>query len=117
MALAPPVLPGSAPLARSARQKDLDGDAVALGHTPPRRGTFADGVDDADRLVARDEGEAGRQRARVLLVIGAAEPARLDAEEAVVGADVGEREVTRCQPARLLEDEGAGRGTRHHTIR
>jgi hypothetical protein len=55
--------------------------------------------------VAGDEGEAGRQGAGVLLVVGAAKPARLDAQQAVVIADVRQRELAADELAELLQDE------------
>ena len=83
--------------AHATRQEDLDRDAVALAHTPPGRGARADALDDADRLVTGYEGEAGEQLAGELLVIGAAEPARLDAQQPVVVTDLGESELTRSR--------------------
>jgi hypothetical protein len=61
--------------------------------------------------MAGDEREAGRQRARVLLVVGATEPARLDAKDAVVVAHLGDPELPGHEPAGLLEHESAGRPT------
>ena len=60
--------------------------------TPQRSAAAgAELLDDPDGLVPGDEGPAGVQLAGVLLVVGAAEAARLDPEEPVVGADLGER--------------------------
>jgi hypothetical protein len=54
------VAPGEALVADSTRLEDLDSDAITGLHTPTLRGAIADGLDDANRLVARDEREAGR---------------------------------------------------------
>ena len=47
------------------------------------------------------------RRALVLLVVGAADAARLDAEERVVGADLGQRELAHLEGARGGLDDGA----------
>ena len=94
---APPVLTERARRALATRQEDLDRDAVALADTPPVRGTRADALDDADRFVTGYEGEAREQLAGELLVIGAAEAARLDAQQPVVVTDLGERELARSR--------------------
>ena len=46
--------------------------------------------------------------AGVLLVIRAAQPARLDAQHAVVVTDVGDVEPAKLEPARPREDERLG---------
>ena len=56
----------------------------------------------------------GGQGAGVLLVVGAAEPARLDAQQPVVVADLGESELARLELARRGENE-RGRA-RAHTV-
>ena len=90
--------------------EDLDGHTVAGLHAPPLRGLRADGLDDSDGLVAGHEGEAGRQRAGVLLVVGAAQAARLDAKEPIVVAHARQRQVASDELPRLLEHQGAGAG-------
>src|SRR5581483_12254655 len=67
---------------------------------------------DPDRLVAGHEGKPGREGAGVLLVVGAAQPARLDSQQPVVVADLGEVELARHQPPGLLQHQGARRGQR-----
>ena len=55
----------------------------------PASGGVADALDDAHRLVPRYEREAAGQVARVLLVIGAAQSARLDPEHCIIVAMLG----------------------------
>ena len=86
-----------------ARQEHLDRhpipgiDAPALG----RRG--ADLFDHADRLVAWHEGEASGQGPGELLVVGAAQAARLHPQQAVVVTEIGKGEHARREVARRLE--------------
>ena len=78
MTNAAPHVARAARRARTAAEEDLEGDPVALGHPPPtgRLGAYA--LDHADDLMAGHEGPTGVQGARVLLVVGAAQAARLD---------------------------------------
>src|SRR5438552_1707040 len=77
-------LPAAARLALSAAVARTHGHAVALTHAPPRRRTPSDLFDDAERLVAGNH-RVRRVvlvlglRALVLLVVAAADAARLDA--------------------------------------
>ena len=64
--------------ALTAAEEDLEGDPVALDHAPPAGRLGADALDHADDLMAGHEGPTGVQGARVLLVVGAAQAARLD---------------------------------------
>jgi hypothetical protein len=77
-------------LASTARQEDLDGDAVAFVDAPPPRCVRADAFDHADGFVSGDERVSGREDARVLLVVGSAQTARFDAEKRIVVSDVRE---------------------------
>jgi hypothetical protein len=86
----------------------LHGDAVAGLHAPTLGRFWTDGLDHADRLVTGHEGEAGGERAAVLLVVGAAQTARLDPKESVVVAHVRQWQVTSDELPRLLEHQGAG---------
>ena len=108
---------GADAAAGSARRRDerLDADAVALLDAPARGGLVADLGDAADGLVAGDHGVVRGQRALVLLVVGAADAAGLDAEEGVVGADLGQRELAHLEGAGGGLDDGAGCvSTRRH---
>jgi hypothetical protein len=51
----------------AARDERLDRDAIPDLHPPALRGPVADALDDAERLVARDDRQADRQHACVLL--------------------------------------------------
>ena len=95
-------------IALAARLEHLQGHAVTALHAPALRGTVAELLHDPDGLVAWDEGPAGVELAGVLLVVGAAQPARLDAEEPVVGPDPGEVERPLHQVSWRLQHEGAG---------
>ena len=95
-------------VARAARLEHLDRDAVARLHAPTLGGPRSDRLDHADGLVAGNEGEPGREGAGVLLVVGAAQATRLDAQEPVVVADGRDVEVVERELSRCLEDEGAG---------
>ena len=69
MVLAVLVVTGGARRAPAARLEDLHRHPVAGGYSPPGRRRLADGLDDADRLVARHEPvrrprQAGRRTAR-----------------------------------------------------
>src|SRR5438045_6898804 len=75
-------LPASARLALSAAVARTHGHAVALAHAPPRRRIPSDLFDDAERLVAGNHRVRRvvlvlRLRALVLLVVAAADAARL----------------------------------------
>ena len=75
--------------------------------------------DDADRLVAGDERSTRMELTGVLLVIGAAQAARLHDEEAVVGTDRREGEAALDEPAGSVEHESPGRpcvGHRRRTL-
>jgi hypothetical protein len=67
--------------------------------------------------MTRHERGARRQGTGVLLVIGAAQPAGLDAQQPVVGAQHGKGEVARLEPAGLGEHESAGHAHTPQTIR
>src|SRR3989442_1460412 len=112
-------LPAPARLAVSAAVARAHGDPIALAHAPARRRLSAYLFDDAERLVARDHGIRGvilvlRLRALVLLVVAAADAARLDPRRPVVGADRRPRELARLERARLGEDDGADGLTSRH---
>src|SRR5205807_7947737 len=92
-------------LARAAGLHDLEGDAVAGLDAPSLSRLGPDRLHDADRLVTGDEGEPGRKRARIELMVGAAEPAGLDAQQPVVVAHVGHREAALDERTGLLEHE------------
>jgi acyl-CoA thioesterase-2 len=85
--------------------EDLHRHALALGHTPTRGCVRADLVDDPDRLVARHEREAAVELTGVLLVVGAAEAARLDAQQRVVDTDARPRKPSFDEVSGLGEHE------------
>ena len=117
VARAAPVLARPARRALAARQEHLDRDAIAGLHTPTRGRARADLLDDADRLVTGHERVAREQLAGELLVVGAAQAARLDAQERVVVADLGTRECTLGQPARCLQHQRARGGGAAQALR
>src|SRR6266545_2275719 len=94
----------------AAGDERLDADAVALLDAPAAGGLVPDLGDPADGLVAGDDGEADGQHALVLLVVGAADAAGLDLEQRVVGADLGQGELTELEGARGGLDDGARGG-------
>ena len=108
MALAVPRVAPAAGTTGPTRLEHLHGHPVTRLHPPALRRGGADRFDDPDGLVARDERAAGMQLAGVLLVVGAAQPARLDPQETVVIADLGQRERLLHEVARGLQHEGPG---------
>jgi hypothetical protein len=114
VALAAPVLAPPAGGAGAARQEHLDGDTVARPDAPALGRPVADRLDHPDRLVTRHEREAGRDRAGVELVVGAAEAARLDPQDAVLVADLGQRQLVAPQrPGRLQHERVDGPPATH----
>src|SRR2546426_312832 len=83
-----PRLPARTRLAGAAAVARAHGDTVALDHAPARLRVSTQLFDDAERLVARDH-RIGRVvpvlglGAFVLLVVAAADAARLDAQQRV----------------------------------
>src|SRR6266478_2332687 len=105
-------LPAPARLALSAAVARAHGHPIALAHAPARRRLSAYLFDDAERLVARDHGIRGvilvlRLRALVLLVVAAADAARLDPQQRVVGADRRPRELACLERLGLRQDDRA----------
>jgi len=90
---------------RPARLERHDGHAVARRHVPPLGRGGADIVDHAHDLVAGYEWPRHPDPAGELLVVGAAQPAGLDPEQAVVVADPRNGEAACLEPARLLQHE------------
>ena len=109
---AAPVLARAACRALAARLEDLHRDAVSGGDPPALRGAGSDLLEHADHLVTRHEGEAAEQHARVLLVVGATEPARLDAQHGVVLADGGTSQLANHEAAGSLEHRRPSHRTR-----
>src|SRR2546421_4061762 len=112
-------LPAPARLALSAAVARAHGHPIALAHAPARARAAADLFDDAQRLVPRDHRIwrvvlVLRLRTFVLFVVAAADAARLDTQQRVVGADRRPRELTRLQRLRLHEHDGADRLTSRH---
>jgi hypothetical protein len=105
MALAMPVVAATTWVAAPARLEHLDRDAVADGHTPPLQRLLTRGLDDADRLMARDERPPRMKLTGVLLVVSPAQAARLDAQEAVVGTERRQLEAALGKTPRRLEHE------------
>src|SRR5262249_23163116 len=103
----------AAGVADAARLEHLHRDTLAAPDAPPAGRCLADRTDHAHRLVPGHEREAGRQVTRVLLVVGAAQPARLDAQQGIVVAGLGDGELASDERARLLEYQRARRPGRH----
>ena len=104
----------TAGVARATRLEHLDGDPITALHTPALRRPCTDLLDDADHLVTGDEGMAGRDVPRVLLVVCPTQATGLDAHEPVTVVDVGEIEPAQLELARRGEDEPCGP---HESIR
>src|SRR5215468_5028242 len=104
-AAGPRLVPGAGG-APAAAVAGAHGDAIAFRDAPPLLRVSADLLDDAERLVAGDDGVLhvvlvhGRG-AFVLLVIAAADAAGLDAEESVLSADGRPRELAELEGLRL----------------
>src|SRR6185437_4537382 len=77
-------------VAHAAGDENLEGHAVARLHAPALRGTLADLLDHPEWFVARDQRIHLRpaEVAAVGLHVAATDPARLKAQEPVVGADL-----------------------------
>src|SRR5262249_25973041 len=105
---AEPRLPARTRLAAPAAVARPDGDAVTLAHAPSLSRVRPDLLDDAEWLVTGDDGErrvvfVGRLRTFVLLVVAAADAARLDPEQSIVRPDGWPRELPRLEGLRLDE--------------
>ena len=101
---------GEALRTAAAGEEGLDGDAIAGLEAPALGGGVADLVDDADGLVAGDDGVGGAEGAFVLFVVAAADAAGFDAEDGVVAGDVGDCDLLHAEIARSVLDDGAGVG-------
>jgi hypothetical protein len=88
VAFAAPVFTGSATLTLTTGEEHLDGHPVTDADAPSLGRPGADLLDDADGLVSGDEGVGAGEVSGVQLVIGAAQPAGLDAQEPVYGSDI-----------------------------
>jgi hypothetical protein len=91
--------------ALTAGQEDLHGHPVAGRHAPSFGGLRTDLLDDADGLVAGDEGIPRVEKSGVLLMIRTAETAGLDPEDGVIRPDRWQRKGPTDEPKRLLEHE------------
>src|SRR5262252_8175627 len=120
-AASPRLVPGAGG-APAAAVAGAHGDAIAFLDAPPLLRLSADLLDDAERLVAGDDGVLhvvlvhGRG-AFVLLVVAAADAAGLDAEQSVIGADGGPRELAELEGFRLHQHGRAHRPTHAHPPR
>lgn len=112
MPLAAAVFTGLARFALPARLEDLDRDPVPGGQPPPLRRPAPDRLDYSNGLVAGYECEPTTQFSGVLLVIGSAQPARLNADQPVVVADIEQRQRLQFQPARRVQHQRP-RGSGH----
>src|SRR5207248_8267060 len=110
VAPAPTVDAGQAGLTVTARLEHLHRDPIADLHAPTLRGPRADGLENTHRLVAGHEGEPGGEGAGVLLVIGAAQPARLYPQDPVIVTHIRQRKSPGHQSPRCLEHEGPHHG-------
>ena len=86
---ATPVFALGARGARTARLEHLDRDPVASSDAPTPSRSWTDLFEYAHGFVTGHELESAVELAGVLLVIGAAQPAGLDPQQRVVGADLG----------------------------
>ncbi len=102
---AAPVLPTQARLTFTARSEHFDRDPLTGRDAPTRCSLIADLLEHPHDLVARDEGERSREMSAVLLVIGAAQAARLDAQDRRVCGDVGDGKRASLEAAFTGEDE------------
>src|SRR5690606_26451935 len=103
------VPPGQAVLAGPARHDDLQRHPVAFLDPPPLGGAFADPLDDAHRLVPGDERVSRSAHVTAVdLDVAAADAVRLHPEQAVVGADLGYRELAHLDLAWCRLDRGTG---------
>jgi hypothetical protein len=107
--LAPLVRAGTAGATGSARQEHLDRHPVAGPDAPSSGRATADLFEDADGLVTGHERIAREEITGELLVIRATQPTSFDAEDAVVVTDLRDRNLTRNQLPRFLQDERASR--------
>jgi hypothetical protein len=105
--LAALVRAGAARVTRATRLEHFHRDAVAGNDAPLSRRDVADALDDTNGLVPGDEREPGGQVPGVLLVVGAAQPARLDAKQRVVLTGGGDCDLARDQFAWFFEHERA----------
>src|SRR5262249_17626821 len=102
------VEPGLAGLALAAGLEHLHRHALAGTHAPSGLRILADRLQHADHLVAGNEGVGGGQMAGVLVVVGAAEAAGLDAEPALARADGRQREAAALEAPRLGQHQRLG---------
>src|SRR5207237_3849999 len=100
-----PVVALQARAAAGAGPEDLHRHPLALRHPPSLGGPGAERLEAPHHLVARDEGEGAGEGAGVLLVVGAAEPARLDPQDPVALAQIGERKPSGPEPAGCLKHQ------------
>jgi hypothetical protein len=96
---------GQARSTRSARLERHYGHSIARRHPPPLGRRGADIVDHAHDLVAGHEGPRHPDPTGELLVVGAAQPAGLDPQQAVIVANLRNGEAACLEPARLLQHE------------
>lgn len=101
--------------ALAARHEHLDSDPVAKRDAPAFEGVAAGPLDNADDLVTGDETERRREVTGVLLVVGAAQTARLDAEDPVVLADLGERKAASLNQAGPTQHRRLGEPAAHRS--
>src|SRR5215468_6541033 len=119
-AAAPRLVPGAGG-APAAAVAGAHGDAIAFRDAPPLLRVSADLLDDAERLVAGDNGVLhvvlvhGRG-AFVLLVVAAADAAGLDAEQSVLGADGGPGELAELEGLRLHQHGRPHRSSHPYTL-
>jgi hypothetical protein len=115
---AEPVGARAARVTGPAGEEHLDGDPVPDPDAPAFECRRPRLLDDADHLVTGNELEGGPQMSGVLLVVGPAETARFDPQEAVVVPDLGERKPALLEVAGLAEDRDRGLEACHQvTIR
>ena len=100
--------------AMAARDQRLHRDPIADVDAPAAGGAVADALDDAERLVARNQREAHRQDPGVLLGVAPADAAGLHAEQRALVVDVRHRQLAQLEATGArLHDRPAGAGRRH----
>ena len=106
---------GETRTAMATRQHRFDRNAIADVDFPAARRAIADLGDASERLVARYHRHRRAQLAFELLVVGAADAARLDAQDRRIVVDVGDRDVARFErPNRRLHHRERGARQRAH---
>jgi hypothetical protein len=109
------VAPSQATRTCAAAEHRLDGDTVPDVDPPSPGGALSDLLDHPERLVSGNHRERHPKRPLELLVIAAADSARLHPHQRVIRSDFGERKIARLELARVRLDHGQGSFRGHRT--